>query len=142
MFPETPELSISISAKTEMLKMVVELTKHIAVLNQFSIPDAEKISLAVDEATTNVIAHSYKKREEETLRLEFFLDFTGIKIRIIFAGIPPQLQENKVELSEMIKAKRKGGLGVKLMRSIMDSVEYKTEGSINSCEMIKWKREN
>jgi len=121
--------------------MVVELTKHIAALNQFSIQEASRISLAVDEATTNVIAHSYQKKEEETLKLEFYLDTKGIKIKILFSGIPPKLEDSKVELTEMIKAKKKGGLGVKLIRTIMDDVEYKTEGKINSCEMIKWKRE-
>jgi serine/threonine-protein kinase RsbW len=125
-----------------MLKMVVELTRHIAILNGFSIPEAQKISLAVDEAITNVITHSYKKDEAEKINLEFFSATNGLKIKITFSGIPPTMAEPKVDLDKMIKAKKKGGLGVALMKRIMDSVEYKTIGNINSCEMIKWKREN
>ena len=50
MFPKKPELAISIPSKTELLKMVVELTDHIATLNQFSPVESRKIALAVDEA--------------------------------------------------------------------------------------------
>lgn len=60
MFPEHPELSIAIPSTTELLKMVVELSRHIATINQFSPLEAQKIALAIDEAITNVIKHSYK----------------------------------------------------------------------------------
>ena len=60
MFPSKPELAITIPSKTELLKMVVELTKHIATINQFVPSESQMIALAVDEAITNVIKHSYK----------------------------------------------------------------------------------
>ena len=82
MFQNKPQLSIVISSKTDMLKMVVELTRHIAILNGFSITDAQKISLAVDEAITNVITHSYKKKEAEKINLEFYSAANGLKIKI------------------------------------------------------------
>jgi len=140
MFPKKPELSITIPSNTELLKMVVDLAKHIAIINQFSSSYAQKIALAIDEAITNVIKHSYKDVKNEEIRLEFFSSANGLKIRIIFSGIPPILEKKGVDLSKMIKNKRKGGLGVELMRRIMDSVEYKTTGDSNTCEMIKWKK--
>ena len=142
MFQNKPQLTINISSKTDMLKMVVELTRHIAILNGFSIPEAQKISLAVDEAITNVITHSYQKDEAEKINLEFFSAANGLKIKITFSGVPPTMGEPKVDLNKMIKAKKKGGLGVALLKRIIVSVVYKNVGNINSCEMIKWKREN
>ncbi len=65
MFPEKPELSISIPSKTELLKMVVELSRHIATINLFSASDSQKIALAIDEAITNVIKHSYQKKMDQ-----------------------------------------------------------------------------
>lgn len=140
MFPEKPELSISIPSKTELLKMVVELTNHIATINQFSPKEARKIALATDEAITNVIKHSYKDTKNEEIKLEFYCSPEGLKIKIIFTGIPPVLEEVGVNLGQMIRDKKKGGLGVELMRRIMDSVEYQSMGNLNSCEMIKWKK--
>lgn len=142
MFPEKPELSISIPSQTALLKMVVELAKHIAVLNQFSVSESQRIALATDEAITNVIKHSHKEVMNEDIKLEFFTSRKGMKIKLIFTGIPPVLSDVGVNLNKMIKEKKKGGLGVELIRRIMDFVEYKTIGNINTCEMIKWKKEN
>ena len=93
MFPKKPELSISIPSKTELLKMIVEMTKHIAILNQFIPADAQKIALALDEAITNVIKHSYQNAMDENIQVEFFCHTKGLKIRIIFTGVPPVLEK-------------------------------------------------
>ena len=140
MFPKKPELTISIPSKTELLKMVVEVSKHIAIIHQFSFSDAQKIALAVDEAITNVIKHSYQCKADGIIKLDFFTNTNGIKINISFSGIPPVLKKVTVDLNRMIKAKKKSGLGVELMRRIMDSVEYRISDDMNCCEMIKWKR--
>ena len=140
MFPIKPELSISIPSKTELLKMVVDLADHIATISQFPPSDSRKIALAVDEAITNVIKHSYHNAIDQDIKLEFFSSPDGLKVRIIFSGVPPVLERVGVNLDQMIKDKKKGGLGVELMRRIMDSVEYKTIENINTCEMIKWKK--
>jgi serine/threonine-protein kinase RsbW len=139
MFPDKPELTITIPSKTELLKMVVELTKHIATINKFVPSDSQKIALAVDEAITNVIKHSYLRKKDKDIRLEYFANDKGLKIKIVFKGIPPVLSKEGVDVAKYIKEKRKSGLGVELMRKIMDSVEYKTVNNTNYCEMIKWK---
>ncbi len=140
MFLKKPELTISIPSNTELLKMVVDLVKHIAIINQFSASCSQKIALAIDEAITNVIKHSYKDVKDKEIKLEFFSSTEGLKIKIIFSGIPPILNKSGVNLEKMIKAGKKGGLGVELMRRIMDSVEYKRVGNSNTCVMIKWKK--
>jgi len=120
--------------------MVVDLANHIATINQFTPSDSRKIALAIDEAITNVIKHSYGNTMSEDIKLEFYSSTDGLMIKIIFTGVPPILSKVGVDLSEMIKQKKKGGLGVELMRRIMDSVEYQTSGNINTCEMIKLKK--
>lgn len=120
--------------------MVVDLAHHIATINQFPSSDARKIALAIDEAITNVIKHSYQGKMDEDIRLDFFSLPDGLKVRIIFTGVPPILDKKQVDLSKMIKQGKKGGLGVELMRRIMDNVQYNTSGNINTCEMIKWKK--
>ena len=84
MFPKKPELSISIPSRTELLKMVVDLTSHIATIHQFSSSDSRKIALAIDEAITNVIKHSYKNIMDEDIKLEFYSSRDGLKVKIIF----------------------------------------------------------
>jgi serine/threonine-protein kinase RsbW len=119
--------------------MVVELTRHIAALFQFPVAEAQKISLAIDEAVTNVIKHSYANQSDQPLAIEYFLAPEGLLIRIRYRGLPPDISDEEVNLGRMIKKKKKGGLGVKLMKTIMDSLVYRTVDGENVCEMIKWR---
>jgi serine/threonine-protein kinase RsbW len=138
-FPPKPDFSITILSQTQLLKMVVELTRHIATLSQFPIKEAQQISLAIDEAVTNVIKHSYGNRVGGEIRIEFFLAAAGLRIRIFYRGLVPDISSEEVNIGRMIKKKKKGGLGVKLMKTIMDEVVYSSVDGENCCEMIKWR---
>jgi serine/threonine-protein kinase RsbW len=137
-FAPRPDFSITILSQTQLLKMVVELTRHIATLFNFSLAEAQKISLAIDEAVTNVIKHSYGNDANQEIKIDYFLAAGGVRIRIFYGGLPPEISDEEVNISRMIKKKRKGGLGVKLMKTIMDSVTYSTRDGQNCCEMTKW----
>jgi len=139
-FPQKPDFSITILSQTQLLKMVVELTRHITTLFNFHAAEAQKISLAIDEAVTNVIKHSYGNATDQNITIEFFLATGGIKIRIFYRGLPPDISDEEINVNKMIKKKKKGGLGVKLMKTIMDSVIYETVDGKNCCEMIKWQK--
>jgi len=119
--------------------MVVGLSKHISTLAGFSLATANRISLAVDEAVTNVIKHSFAKSENEKLTVEYRIIPAGLRIRILFFGTPPEIGTELVDLQKMIKHKKKGGLGVEMMRRIMDEVHYGQLGRQNYCEMVKWR---
>jgi serine/threonine-protein kinase RsbW len=119
--------------------MVVELTRHIATLFQFPLGEAQKLSLAIDEAVTNVIKHSYNNEPDGEIRIDYFLAAAGIRICIHYRGLAPDISVEEVNIGRMIKKKKKGGLGVKLMKTIMDSVTYTTVDGENCCEMIKWR---
>lgn len=140
MFKVDADLIVTIPSSTELLKMVVELTRHVVEILEFPEKEVQQIALAVDEAITNVIKHSYRYEKGRDIRIEFFIAATGLKIRIIYAGIAPELDPTAVSVERLIKQKRKGGLGVQLMRKIMDSVEYSSSNGLNICEMIKWKK--
>jgi len=140
MFKGEADLIITIPASTELLKMVVDLTRHVVRVLEFPDKEVQQIALAVDEAITNVIKHSYRYEKLRDIRIEFFTAAAGVKIRIIYAGIAPELDPAEVNVENLIKQKRKGGLGVQLMRKIMDSVEYSSRNGLNTCEMIKWKK--
>jgi serine/threonine-protein kinase RsbW len=139
-FTPRPDFSITILSQTQLLKMVVELTRHITTLFHFSLAEAQKISLAIDEAVTNVIKHSYGNATGQKIKIEYFLAEGGIRIRIYYRGLPPDISDEEVNIGRMIKKKKKGGLGVKLMKTIMDSVTYTSRNGENCCEMIKWRK--
>jgi anti-sigma regulatory factor (Ser/Thr protein kinase) len=79
-----------ISAEPKLLHIMREVVRYYARQAGFPESEAYQLTLAVDEAATNVIRHTYKKRPNGRLalevrnlldRLEFVLEDTGPKVR-------------------------------------------------------------
>lgn len=126
-----------ISAEPRLLHIMREVVRYYA--RQAGFPESEvyRLALAVDEAATNVIRHTYKNRPNGRLalevrnlldRLEFVLEDTGPKVRS--DAIRPRA------LDEV----RSGGLGSFFMKSFTDSCSYDetfTDG--NRLRLVKFK---
>jgi len=91
----------------------------------FTSEEIEDIVLAVDEACTNIIEHSYHSKPD--LDIEIFLSFSGdtLSIKIIDYGETFDSKSIKdLNLEVYHKQRRVGGLGVYLMKTLMDDVKY------------------
>lgn len=83
-----------------------------------------EVQLAVDEACTNIIHHAYSS-ERGTITISCELQDKDLVITIRDSGSPfdpsavppPDLRTN-------LEERRVGGLGIHLMRNIMDEVSY------------------
>lgn len=100
----------------------------------------EKIRLAVDEALANVIKHGYGGRQDQPIELRAgaFVDENGVRglvvsVRDFGCQIDPSAIKSR-DLDDV----RPGGLGVHIMRSVMDVVEYsQADGGGMKVEMVK-----
>lgn len=97
------------------------------VLRENSIPDVtvNTLILAVDEVCANLIIHSHKCNPEEHIELKVKVDAdTEITFDIIDHGDGFNIVDYKEPLiSDIVKQKRKGGIGLMLVRRIMDDIE-------------------
>src|SRR5919106_3495714 len=118
--------TVQFAAKFEYLDEIREFVGAIAREGGFSDKDVYNIQLATDEAASNIIEHAYEKISDGVLELSCGVRDDLITIVLIDRGesfdpseIP--LPDLKADLS-----KRKiGGLGIFLMRKLMDDVHYK-----------------
>jgi serine/threonine-protein kinase RsbW len=108
----------------------------------FGDADIYAIQLAVDEAATNIIEHAYKYEEAGDIHLKCEPTSYGIKIVLHDHGSPfdpNSLPEPALNVPlEQLKPR---GLGVFLIRQMMDKVEYtfnSTRG--NYLTLIKYKK--
>lgn len=102
--------------------------------------DLNLIVLAIDEVCSNLIIHSNQCNETESIEVSIKVkkEPNGVLFEIFDAGIAYNYSEYKEpSLLELIQQKRKGGLGLMLVRRIMDNIEFGTENSMNVCRMFK-----
>ena len=91
----------------------------------FSEEETSKIALAVDEACTNIIKHAYKNRPDKTIQVVILRQPNTFEIRIVDEGQTFDADTIKpLNLKDHLSHYRRGGLGVYLMRTLMDKVEY------------------
>ena len=99
-----------------------------------------EIILAVDEGLANVVEHAYQGGVGE-IKLILGLDDEIFRIHIRDNGVrfePGELRD-AVDIHDHIKRGLKGGLGLFLMKRIMDDVYYTHDGPdyVNELVMVK-----
>lgn len=140
MSKSTTTYSISVQASTSHLAEVRNfVAKHAADFG-FSKQEVADIKLAVDEAYTNIIKHAYKHDEQKTVDIELGYNSNTFWVSLLDTGdsFDPNTY-SKPNVRQKIKDKKRGGVGVYLIRKLMDDVEYHTEGTINEIRMTKKK---
>ena len=109
-------------------------------LKNHALPDVQisTLVLAVDEVCANLIIHSHKCNPKEYIEISITIDTDSIVFDIIDNGAGFDISNyNEPSLGEIVKKKRKGGLGLILVRKIMDKIEMITEDNQNICRLVK-----
>ncbi len=131
-----------VSNETSNLANVREFI--LANLKKTGLPEHEhgKIVLAVDEAVTNVIRHAYEdlKTGTRTVQIEFVADNEKITLVLIDSGkeFDPTAVKSP-DISEYVKLGKRYGLGLFLMRRVMDEVKFVFRSGLeNMLTMVKY----
>jgi len=138
--PPRPSVRLWLPSQTDFLALVREVSRRSAELAGFDAASAERVALAVDEATTNVIEHAYHGDPGQRMELRF--EDLGPELRVDVVDTGARVDPRsfpKVELDAYVAQRRKGGLGVHLMEKIMDSVTFRRSARRNVCCLVKRK---
>jgi serine/threonine-protein kinase RsbW len=114
-------------AKFEHLDEIRDFVGTIARAGGFSDKDVYNIQLATDEAASNIIEHAYEGVSDGILELSCGMLGDTIKIVLVDHGEPFDpgsipMPDLKADLTE----RKIGGLGIFLMRKLMDEVHYES----------------
>jgi len=131
---------LKIPSQSDNLAIIRDVVAKVASRIGFDTDEASKIELAVDEACTNVIKHAYANNSNQMIEVSIKVDQK--KLIIIVADKGKGFNPDKIklpDLNESIKEGRKGGLGICLIKTLMDKVEFEIKpGSKNQVKMIKY----
>ncbi|MFQ3215139.1 MAG: serine/threonine-protein kinase RsbW [Marivirga sp.] len=100
--------------------------------------EINQLILAVDEVCANFIIHSNDCNASEVIYLDVDANEKGVTFEISDNGIEFDFSTYKEPtLEQVIKDKRKGGIGLMLVNRIMDKVEFFTMEKNNKCILHK-----
>lgn len=115
-----------IMSEAKHLPKVRQAVEAIGGLAGFCPKDCHAMALAVDEALANVIKHAYGGARDKTIEIDIQQlnqkdKSSGVEIRIRDYG--KTVEPSKIKSRELTDV-RPGGLGVHIMKKIMDQVIY------------------
>jgi sigma-B regulation protein RsbU (phosphoserine phosphatase) len=99
---------------------------------------ARKLRLAVEEAVVNVINYAYPAGTEGDVTIKMMSDGNKLHCQIIDAGVPfDPTAKKKVDTTLSVEERQIGGLGIHLVRELMDSINYEREDGKNILTLTK-----
>ncbi len=124
---------------TNALSEVRQFVDENAINFGFDEKEVSEIILAVDEACTNVIKHAYKG--DPNYEFEVRIVAGGTEFQIVVrdwgAGFKPE-EVPVPNIREKAGRHKAGGLGIFLMRKLMDTVEYQGREAANEVRLIRY----
>lgn len=128
-----------VPTRTEELNHIREVVEAEALRFGFDEQTAFQLALAVDEACTNIIKHSYGGDPSQSFQFEISTSDDSFVISLTDRGKtfnPKGLPQ--LDMQRYFEQMRRGGLGVHIMHLVMDDVDYTTATNhSNLLRMIK-----
>jgi sigma-B regulation protein RsbU (phosphoserine phosphatase) len=96
------------------------------------------VDLALEEALANVIMYAYPEGEKGDVTLSTHVKDNIIYMKLSDKGIPfNPLEQKEADLNVSLEERKIGGLGIHLIKEIMDEVAYAHEDGKNVLKMQK-----
>ena len=132
--------TVSYPAKFEFLDKIRDFVAEVARDGGFNDKEIYSVQLAADEAATNIIEHAYEGIADGYIELT--CGMRGAELVITMQDHGKSFDSKKVKkpnLKAGLSERQIGGLGIYLMRKLMDEVNYRSSSAGNLLTMIKRK---
>ncbi|MGE3319117.1 MAG: ATP-binding protein [Candidatus Berkiella sp.] len=128
----SPHLTLHFANSAEEAPRIARRIEYFLHEKKISDSIINKILLCVDELITNIIAHAYTDKQEHAVLLDCKIQDGRIELELRDDGVqfdPTTQTRPNVKLS--LENRDIGGLGIHLVMTLMDKVEYQREGDFN-----------
>jgi serine/threonine-protein kinase RsbW len=128
-----------VGCSIENLKGVRDFIR--GALKDHGVPDLQisEMVLALDEMCSNLMIHAHHCNPDDLFELHIDVEKDNpVIFEIIDDGSAFDINQfSEPDLGNLVHEKRKGGLGIRLVKSIMDTIEYKHSSGKNICRLVK-----
>jgi len=129
---------ITIPAHVHYLPAIRNFIASIAYKYRFTKNELNALTISVDEACTNIIKHGYVNILSGSITMNVNVKSDRLVVELIDQG--KSFDPNQVgdpNISQYIQVRKKGGLGIFIIRKFMDEIQYVTTGQENILRLIK-----
>jgi len=131
-------LTLHFANSADEAPRIARRIEHFLHDKQIADPTINKILLCVDELITNIIAHAYTDKEEHAVLIECRAFDDAIELELRDDGVPfDPTTQTRPNLKMSLEERNIGGLGIHLVMTLMDKVEYQREGDFNVLKVTK-----
>jgi anti-sigma regulatory factor (Ser/Thr protein kinase) len=135
---EVPRLELRLRNRLEEIERVIESFNSFAETVGLDTAVRRSLNLVFDEVLNNTISYGYEDDEEHEIEITVTESDGRLRVVIIDDGLPHDpfdAQQPDTELS--VEDRPLGGLGVHLVRNLMDQASYERRGSHNVLKLEK-----
>lgn len=108
----------------------------------FDYKESHKIALAVDEACSNLIKYAFKEDQNKDIEVKIEVKNNVLNVSIYDDAEPfNPLTIPSPDMNEYFKKFKKGGLGIHIMKLVMDEISYKPKSKTNKKNILLLKKQ-
>lgn len=130
--------SITLPNDVQEIPRLTDFVDEVCEAMNFDMNTTMKLNLAIEEAVVNVIDYAYPEGTKGDVTIDVEVDDEWLTFVISDSGIPfdPTLKD-EVDITLPVEERRIGGLGIHLVRQIMDSISYERTDGTNVLRLKK-----
>lgn len=129
------DLQLRLPSDPRLLAVVRRTVSEFAAVFGFRDDQCRSITLAVDEALTNIIRHAYRNRCDQEIEIRFQAHRDCLEFTFLDRGEPV---DRSKWCAQPLDAVALGGRGTHLIRQIMDEVCYERVSGENRLRLKKY----
>jgi anti-sigma regulatory factor (Ser/Thr protein kinase) len=119
-------ISVSLSNQLTEIERLSHIVERFCAAHEVSSDAVYRINLSLDEVITNIVLHGYDDVREHEIVVNMALEPPAIVVEVIDDGRPfNPLDAPPVDFDIDPLERAVGGLGLHLVRSVMDATEYR-----------------
>ena len=136
--PAQQECHLELHNDIKQISLLAEFIEKIAEEKQLDETLAMNLNLALEEAVTNVILYAYPKGTDGLVDIEAILKEHSLEFIITDSGVPfDPTAAPEADITLSADERPIGGLGIFMVRKLMDEVHYQHLDDKNVLKMIK-----
>jgi sigma-B regulation protein RsbU (phosphoserine phosphatase) len=134
---ELSKLDLTIRNELKEIDSVIESFEAFSAQSEIPMPVVLKINMALDELLNNIVSYAFPEGGEHVIMIHAERTADRLLVTVEDDGLPfNPFARSDVDTSLSLEQREIGGLGIHLVKNIMDDVSYKRRKNRNDVTLI------